>query len=74
MQSTLEELVGPEAKSFSTSTISRFKQVWGEEYKAWCQAPLDKVVWVYIWVDDIHSGLRSDNSKLCALTVIGVNE
>jgi len=74
MQSALEVLVGPEAKGLSASTISRLKQVWGEEYDAWCQAPLDKDQWVYIWVDGIHSGLRSDDSKLCALTVIGVNE
>ncbi|ASJ72098.1 hypothetical protein IMCC3135_10020 [Granulosicoccus antarcticus IMCC3135] len=74
MQSALEVLVGPEAKGLSASTISRLKQVWGEEYEAWCQAPLDKDQWVYVWVDGIHSGLRSDDSKLCALTVIGVNE
>lgn len=74
MQSALEVLVGPEAKGLSASTISRLKQVWGEEYEAWCKAPLDTDQWVYIWVDGIHSGLRSDDSKLCALTVIGVNE
>ncbi len=74
MQSALEVLVGPEAKGLSASTISRLKQTWGDEYDAWCKAPLDKDQWVYIWVDGIHSGLRSDESKLCALTVIGVNE
>ena len=74
MQSALEVLVGPEAKGLSASTISRLKQTWGDEYDVWCKASLDKDQWVYIWVDGIHSGLRSDESKLCALTVIGVNE
>lgn len=74
MQSALEVLVGPEAKGLSASTVSRLKQAWAGEYEAWCKAPLDKDQWVYLWVDGIHSGLRSDDSKLCALTVIGVNE
>lgn len=74
MQSALEVLVGPEAKGLSASTVSRLKQTWAGEYEAWCKAPLDKDQWVYLWVDGIHSGLRSDDSKLCALTVIGVNE
>ena len=29
---------------------------------------------MYLWVDGIHSGLRAEDTKLCALTVIGVNE
>lgn len=74
MHSALQVLVGPEAKGLSASTISRLKQVWADEYEAWCQAPLNKDQWVYLWVDGIHSGLRSDDSKLCALTVVGVNE
>ena len=74
MQSALEVLVGPEAKGLSASTISRLKQTWGTEYEAWCNVLLDKDQWVYVWVDGIHSGLRNDESKLCALTVIGVNE
>ena len=30
--------------------------------------------WVYIWVDGIFSGLRSEDVKLCSLVIIGVNE
>ena len=74
MQSALEVLVGPEAKGLSAGTISRLKKTWGDEYDAWCNAPLEKDRWVYLWVDGIHSGLRGEDSKLCALTVIGVNE
>ena len=30
--------------------------------------------WVYLWADRIHSGVRAEHAKLCALTVIGVDE
>ena len=29
---------------------------------------------MFIWADGIYSGLRSDDVKLCALVVVGVNE
>ena len=29
---------------------------------------------MYLWVDGIYSGLRSEEVKLCSLVVIGVNE
>lgn len=74
MQGALEVLVGPEAKGLSAATISRLKRTWADEYKCWCDEPLDKNRWVYVWVDGIHSGLRAEDTKLCALTVIGVNE
>lgn len=74
MQSALEVLVGPDAKGLSAGTISRLKRTWAEEYKQWSNDPLNKDRWVYLWVDGIHSGLRAEDTKLCALTVIGVNE
>jgi len=75
MQEPLMHLVGAEAKGLSASTITRLKQVWGEEYKQWKQKDLSKDKWVYIWADGIHSGFRHDEgSKLCTLVVIGVNE
>ena len=73
MQEALEVLVGPEASGLSAATVSRLKKQWGEEYQVWCDSRLDKDEWVYIWVDGIHSGLRAEDTKLCALTVIGVN-
>ena len=33
---------------------------------------LDADRWVYVWADGIYSGLRAEQSKLCALVVIGV--
>ncbi len=29
---------------------------------------------MYIWADDIYSGLRAERQRLCALVVVGVNE
>jgi len=74
MSAALEVLVGPDAKGLSASTVSRLKQAWAAEYDAWCQRSLADDRWVYLWVDGIHSGLRADDAKLCALVVIGVNE
>lgn len=74
MGEALKVLVGPDATGLSASTVSRLKQVWGEEYRDWNQQRLDKDRWVYIWADGVYSGLRSENTKLCALVIIGVTE
>jgi len=74
MAAALEVLVGPEAKGLSASTVSRLKRVWAQEYQAWNEERLDKDHWVYIWADGVYSGLRAEQTKLCALVVIGVNE
>ena len=74
MGAALEVPVGPEAKGLSASTVSRLKQVWGQEYRAWSTARLDRDRWVYVWADGVYSGLRAEQTKLCALVVIGVNE
>ena len=74
MSEALEVLVGPEAKGLSASTVARLKQQWADEYQDWNRRPLDKQQWVYLWADGIHSGVRSEDAKLCALTVIGVDE
>lgn len=29
---------------------------------------------IYIWADGIYSGLRAEDTKLCVLVIIGVNE
>ncbi len=74
MGEALKVLVGDDAKGLSASTISRLKQEWGQEYQQWQHKLLDKDQWVYIWADGIYSGLRSEDTKLCALVIIGVNE
>ena len=73
MGEALKVLVGPEAQGLSASTVSRLKQAWTEEYRDWGKTRLDKERWVYIWADGIYSGLRSEDAKLCALVIIGVD-
>ncbi len=74
MSDALKVLVGSAAKGLSASTVSRLKKVWSDEYREWCQRRLDKDRWVYLWADGIYSGLRAEDTKLCALVIIGVNE
>ncbi len=74
MGEALRVLVGPEADGLSASTVSRLKRIWAQEYRDWCTNRLDKDHWAYIWADGIHSGLRAEQTKLCALVVLGVNE
>jgi len=74
MAGALEVLVGSEAKGLSASTVARLKQTWANDYKAWCNSELEKDRWVYIWADGIYSGLRAEDTKLCALVIIGVND
>ena len=74
MGEALKVLVGHEAQGLSASTVSRLKSEWANEYQRWREAPLDADHWVYVWADGIYSGLRSEQDKLCALVIIGVNE
>ena len=74
MKDALKVLVGPNATGLSPSVVSRLKQVWANEYLAWRDEGLDKDRWVYVWADGIYSGLRAEQTKLCSLVVIGVNE
>lgn len=74
MGEALQVLVGPDAKGLSSSVVSRLKGQWREEYETWRKQRLDKDRWVYVWADGIHSGLRAEGQKLCALVVIGVND
>jgi transposase-like protein len=74
MNEALSVLVGPQAQGLSASVVSRLKRAWEAEYLTWCEQPLDKERWVYVWADGVYSGLRAEQAKLCALVVIGVNE
>ena len=55
MGEALKVLVGPEAEGLSASTVLRLKQVWGQEYRDWCESRLDKDRWVYVWADGISA-------------------
>jgi putative transposase len=72
MAPALKVLLGPDATGFSANTVSRLKRDWAKEYDGWKEADLDNEPIVYIWADGVHSGLRGENDKLCALVIFGV--
>ncbi len=74
MSEALRALVGNNIRMLSSNTIARLKQEWKQEYQQWQHRPLTQDQWVYIWADGICSGLRSENTRLYALVIIGVNE
>ena len=74
MGEVLGVLLSQEAKGFSAGVVSRLKAEWEEERDQWMARDLSKERWVYLWVDGIYSGLRSEEVKLCSLVVIGVND
>ena len=67
-------LLGQKAKGFSAAVVSRLKAEWETERDQWMARDLSKERWVYLWVDGIYSGLRSEEVKLCSLVVTGVND
>lgn len=74
MEDALRVLLGNNVQGLSASTISNLKNMWGREYEDWKREPLSSSQWVYVWADGIYSGLRGEESKLCCLVVIGVND
>ena len=73
MGPALTALHGSNATGFSAKTVTRLKTQWATEYNCWRKDDLGRDEWVYIWADGIYSGLRSEDHKLCALVIIGVN-
>ena len=67
MGAALDVLVGPDAKGLSASTVSQLKQIWSQEYGSWNERRLDNDRWIYVWADGVCSGLRAEQTKLCAL-------
>jgi transposase-like protein len=72
MAPALKVLLGPDAVGLSANTVSRLKRDWAKEYDGWREESLGDEPLAYIWADGVHSGLRGDNDKLCALVIIGV--
>ena len=68
----LKVLIGLDATGLSANTVSRRKRDWAKEYDCWRDADLDDEPIVYIWADCVHSGLRGENDRLCALVIVGV--
>ena len=72
-QEALSALLGERAKGLSANTVSRLKQQWSDEHRAWCQRDLSDRRYVYWWADGLYSNVRLDD-RLCLLVIIGVSE
>ncbi len=72
-QEALSALLGDQAKGLSANTVSRLKQGWIDEHRAWSQRALGERRYVYWWADGVYSNVRLDD-RLCLLVIIGVTE
>lgn len=73
-QEALAALLGPKATGLSSSTISRLKADWWEEYEGWQRRDLSARRFVYIWADGVYFKPRMAEEKQCVLVVIGADE
>ena len=72
-EEALTAIVGTEATGFSSTTISRLKQIWQDEYEAWRKKDLSKKRYVYFWADGVYLQARMEE-KQCILVIIGADE
>ena len=72
MGAALKVLLGPDAVGLAANTVSRLKRDWAKEHDGRKDAAFDDEPIVCIWADGVHSGLRGEDDKLCALVIIGV--
>ncbi|MDY6816973.1 MAG: IS256 family transposase [Pseudomonadota bacterium] len=70
----LAALLGPDAEGLSSSTISRLKTGWWDEYEAWRKRDLKGKRYVYIWADGVYFTPRLDGDRQCMLVIIGADE
>jgi len=69
-----EKLFGSAIKGMSSPSITRMKKAWLTEMEQWNKRDLSRSKYCYIWIDGIHFNLRLEDSRLCALVVIGARE
>ena len=70
----LQALLSPQAKGLSATTITRLKQGWQEEYRAWERRSLRGKRYVYVWADGVYFNVRlesPENRKQCILVLMG---
>ena len=70
----LAALVGPDAEGLSSSTITRLKADWWEDYEAWRKRDLTGKRYVYFWADGVYFTPRLDDDRQCLLVLIGADE
>ena len=70
----LGALLGPNAEGLSSSTITRLKAGWWEEYETWRKRDLTGKRYVYVWADGVYFTPRLDDNRQCMLVIIGADE
>jgi transposase-like protein len=70
----LAALLGPDAEGLSSSTITRLKATWWEDYEAWRKRDLRGKRDVYIWADGVSFAPRLDGDRQYMLVIIGADE
>ena len=70
----LASLLGPDAEGLSSSTITRLKAAWWDEYEVWRKRDLKGKRYVYIWADGVYFTPRLDGDRQCMLVIIGADE
>lgn len=73
-QEALAALLGPNAAELSSTTISRLKAAWWEEYERWQGRDLGARRIVYIWADGVYFRPRTAEEKQYVLVLIGADE
>lgn len=72
-QEALAALLGPNAAGLSSTTISRLKADWWDEYDRWQRRDLSARRFVYIWADRVYFRPRMEE-KQCVLVLISADE
>ena len=67
------ELVGA-TTALSANAVVRFKEQWGEEYRAWRCRPLAEHRYAYIWADGIYLDAGQEAEKTALLCILGAAE
>lgn len=57
----------------SASAVTRLTKSWQDDHREFMNRDLSKSDFVYVWVDGVHTRVRLEDDRLCALVVIGVN-
>ena len=72
-QEALAALLGPNAAGLSSTTISRLKADWWDDYERWQKRDLSVGRIVYVWADGVYFQPRMEE-KQCVLVLIGADE
>jgi putative transposase len=73
-QEALAALLGSNAASLSSTTISRLKADWWDYYDRWQRRDLSTRRFAYIWADGVYFRPRMAKEKQCVLVLLGADE